>query len=233
MPDKLTHLAVRTIPARYAHGKLVEINSHSIMSKWFAESGKLVQRLFTRVLEMVEDSSCFVVVLIDEVESLTSARAGAMNGREPTDAIRVRATSLCHPAQVHRWRPLLMMIGRAGMRTGRQCAADAARQAQEQTERARNDNVKPVVRHRCVHPHLTRTHASPNELTALAHLLRRPGLYRPRRHQAVHWPSARPSRVLDPAGVLERAHAERDRPACGTLPTLLPFLRAAADECRE
>ena len=77
-------------PPRYAHGKLVEINSHSIMSKWFAESGKLVQRLFTRVLEMVEDSSCFVVVLIDEVESLTSARAGAMNGREPTDAIRVR-----------------------------------------------------------------------------------------------------------------------------------------------
>lgn len=67
----------------------MEINSHSIMSKWFSESGKLVQRLFTKVLELVEDESQFVVVLIDEVESLTSARAGAMSGKEPSDAVRV------------------------------------------------------------------------------------------------------------------------------------------------
>lgn len=59
------------------------------MSKWFSESGKLVQRLFTKVLEMVEDENTFVVVLIDEVESLTSARAGAMSGKEPSDAVRV------------------------------------------------------------------------------------------------------------------------------------------------
>lgn len=31
----------------------------------------------------------FVVVLIDEVESLTAARAGAMSGKEPSDALRV------------------------------------------------------------------------------------------------------------------------------------------------
>lgn len=59
------------------------------MSKWFSESGKLVQRLFTHVLELVEDETCFVVVLIDEVESLTAARAGAMSGKEPSDAVRV------------------------------------------------------------------------------------------------------------------------------------------------
>lgn len=59
------------------------------MSKWFSESGKLVQRLFTKVLELVEDESQFVIVLIDEVESLTSARAGAMSGKEPSDAVRV------------------------------------------------------------------------------------------------------------------------------------------------
>ena len=74
----------------YEHGKLIEINSHSLFSKWFSESGKLVQRLFAAVTEMVDDESGFVVVLIDEVESLTAARAGAMSGKEPSDALRVR-----------------------------------------------------------------------------------------------------------------------------------------------
>ncbi|KAG7530943.1 hypothetical protein FFLO_04671 [Filobasidium floriforme] len=81
-------LAIR-LSERYARGRLVEINSHSLFSKWFSESGKLVQKLFARVNEMVEDESGFVVVLIDEVESLTAARAGAMSGTEPSDALRV------------------------------------------------------------------------------------------------------------------------------------------------
>ena len=81
-------LAIR-LSSRYTHGKLVEINSHSLFSKWFSESGKLVQKLFARVQEMVDDQSGFVVVLIDEVESLTAARAGAVGGTEPSDALRV------------------------------------------------------------------------------------------------------------------------------------------------
>ncbi|GAA5869127.1 hypothetical protein JCM3774_003958 [Rhodotorula dairenensis] len=81
-------LAIR-LSDRYEHGKLVEINSHSLFSKWFSESGKLVQRLFAQVTELVEEEGSFVVVLIDEVESLTAARAGAMSGKEPSDALRV------------------------------------------------------------------------------------------------------------------------------------------------
>ncbi|GAA5856603.1 hypothetical protein JCM8547_005885 [Rhodosporidiobolus lusitaniae] len=81
-------LAIR-LSDRYQAGKLIEINSHSLFSKWFSESGKLVQRLFAQVTEMVDDEGCFVVVLIDEVESLTAARAGAMSGKEPSDALRV------------------------------------------------------------------------------------------------------------------------------------------------
>jgi hypothetical protein len=53
-----------THDARYEYGKLVEINSHSLFSKWFSESGKLVQRLFAQVTELVEDEASFVVVLI-------------------------------------------------------------------------------------------------------------------------------------------------------------------------
>ncbi|KAE8271165.1 hypothetical protein A4X09_0g1194 [Tilletia walkeri] len=81
-------LAIR-LSDRYSHGKLVEINSHSLFSKWFSESGKLVQRLFSMVTELVEDEDGFVVVLIDEVESLTASRTASMSGSEPSDALRV------------------------------------------------------------------------------------------------------------------------------------------------
>jgi hypothetical protein len=94
----------------YSHARLLEINSHSLFSKWFSESGKLVQRLFHSITELVEEEDSFVVVLIgihfpfhthtyiitqtmndeiDEVESLTAARAGAMAGTEPSDGLRV------------------------------------------------------------------------------------------------------------------------------------------------
>lgn len=49
---------------RYSHGRLLEINSHSLFSRWFSESGKLVQKLFSSIMEMVEDEETFVIVLI-------------------------------------------------------------------------------------------------------------------------------------------------------------------------
>ncbi len=48
----------------YPHSRLLEINSHSLFSRWFSESGKLVQRLFSTVTDMVEEEDTFVVVLI-------------------------------------------------------------------------------------------------------------------------------------------------------------------------
>lgn len=81
-------LAIR-LSAQYTHGKLVEINSHSLFSKWFSESGKLVHRLFELINELLADDTGFVVVLIDEIESLTKARASAAAGVEPSDSIRV------------------------------------------------------------------------------------------------------------------------------------------------
>ncbi|ETW84330.1 AAA+-type ATPase [Heterobasidion irregulare TC 32-1] len=81
-------LSIR-LSQRYSHARLLEINSHSLFSRWFSESGKLVQRLFSSVMDLVDDEDTFVVVLIDEVESLTAARAGAMAGTEPSDALRV------------------------------------------------------------------------------------------------------------------------------------------------
>ena len=40
---------------RFASAQLIEINAHSLFSKWFSESGKLVARLFQAINEMVDD----------------------------------------------------------------------------------------------------------------------------------------------------------------------------------
>ncbi|XP_785120.1 pachytene checkpoint protein 2 homolog [Strongylocentrotus purpuratus] len=74
---------------RYKYGQLVEINSHSLFSRWFSESGKLVMKMFSKIQELVSDPDSLVCILIDEVESLTSARKSALAGTEPSDAIRV------------------------------------------------------------------------------------------------------------------------------------------------
>lgn len=81
-------LAIR-MQYRYNQGQLIEINAHSLFSKYFSESGKLVLKLFTKIREIIEDEDSFVCVLIDEVESLTAARKAALSGNEPSDSIRV------------------------------------------------------------------------------------------------------------------------------------------------
>ncbi|KAL3642315.1 nucleolar component of the pachytene checkpoint [Castilleja foliolosa] len=75
--------------SRYPQCQLIEVNAHSLFSKWFSESGKLVAKLFSKIQEMVEDESNLVFVLIDEVESLAAARKAALSGSEPSDSIRV------------------------------------------------------------------------------------------------------------------------------------------------
>ncbi|KAK9117313.1 hypothetical protein Sjap_016260 [Stephania japonica] len=75
--------------SRYPQCQLIEVNAHSLFSKWFSESGKLVAKLFQKIQEMVEEEDNLVFVLIDEVESLAAARKAALSGSEPSDSIRV------------------------------------------------------------------------------------------------------------------------------------------------
>ncbi|RZB84914.1 pachytene checkpoint protein 2 -like [Asbolus verrucosus] len=74
---------------RYDSGILIEINSHSLFSKWFSESGKLVTMMFAKISEIVENPRLLVCVLIDEVESLAHARTQCISGNEPSDSVRV------------------------------------------------------------------------------------------------------------------------------------------------
>ncbi len=94
---------------RYNTGQLIEINAHSLFSKWFSESGKLVMKLFNRIQEIVEDEDSFVCVLIDEVESLTAARKSALAGTEPSDSIRVVNAVLTQIDQLKKAKNVLIL----------------------------------------------------------------------------------------------------------------------------
>lgn len=88
---------------RYSYGQFVEINSHSLFSKWFSESGKLVTKMFQKIQQLIDDKDALVFVLIDEVESLTAARNASQAGTEPSDAIRVVNSVLTQLDQIKRY----------------------------------------------------------------------------------------------------------------------------------
>ncbi|KAL0222559.1 hypothetical protein RCL1_002413 [Eukaryota sp. TZLM3-RCL] len=85
----LAHKLSIRLQSRYSNSNLVEINAHSLFSRWFSESGKLVMRMFDTISDLLSDPQSFLIVLIDEVESLSASRKAAMSGSEPSDAIRV------------------------------------------------------------------------------------------------------------------------------------------------
>lgn len=101
-------LSIR-LSKRFRYGQLLEINSHSLFSKWFSESGKLVMKMFQRIQELIDDPEALVFVLIDEVESLTAARTAAMSGSEPSDAIRVVNALLTQIDQIKKYPNVLIL----------------------------------------------------------------------------------------------------------------------------
>lgn len=82
-------LAIRFATCGYPRACLLDINAHSLFSRWFSESGKQVLHLFDQIHRIAADASCLVCCVIDEVESLAAARVSAMKGNEPSDSIRV------------------------------------------------------------------------------------------------------------------------------------------------
>ena len=94
---------------RFSHSEFVEINSHSLFSKWFSESGKLVMKLFNEMKSILENSRVLVCILIDEVESLAHARKACSSGAEPTDSIRVVNALLTQLDQIKRYPNVLIL----------------------------------------------------------------------------------------------------------------------------
>ncbi|KAF2142209.1 uncharacterized protein K452DRAFT_298194 [Aplosporella prunicola CBS 121167] len=72
----------------YTNSKLVEIDSQSLLSKWFGESGKLVGKIFEQIQVMANDDATLVCVLIDEVETIAGAREKSLGSNDVRDAMR-------------------------------------------------------------------------------------------------------------------------------------------------
>ncbi|KAH8581566.1 Pch2p like AAA ATpase [Cryptosporidium sp. chipmunk genotype I] len=74
---------------RYKNIYLIEISAHSLFSKWFSESGKTVVKLFSKIKSLLEEPESFVNIVIDEIESISTARKQSLGRNEPSDSIRV------------------------------------------------------------------------------------------------------------------------------------------------
>lgn len=94
---------------RFERGIILEVNTHSLFSKWFAESGKMVKKLFDKLNTIADSNDTLVFVLIDEVESLATTRQSSMNGSDPSDAIRVVNALLTQIDQIRRRKNVILM----------------------------------------------------------------------------------------------------------------------------
>lgn len=81
----------------------VEVNSHSLFSRWFSESGKLILRLFSEIEKLAEQTNWLVFILIDEVESLTIGRNSAFSGTDPSDSVRAANAVLTQLDKIKRF----------------------------------------------------------------------------------------------------------------------------------
>lgn len=70
-------------------GTLVEINTNSLLSKYFSESGRLVGAAFERVRYIALDQTKLVCVIMDEVETIAGSRERSSAGTECSDGLRV------------------------------------------------------------------------------------------------------------------------------------------------
>eukprot|EP00796_Vickermania_ingenoplastis_P008249 gene8249-5770_t len=97
------------LQALFPRSVLVEIQSQQMFSRWFSESGKNVVQVFSQLRKLAEDPECLVCVLMDEVESLVSARTTSVQGGEPTDALRAVNAILTEVDDLQKYSNVLLL----------------------------------------------------------------------------------------------------------------------------
>jgi len=106
--QKLSIRLLELQPAPFSRFRFMEVNAHALFSKWFSESGKLVQKLFEGIKQQLDDDrSLFYFILIDEVESLASSRAHG--GNDPQDAVRAGNAVLTQLDRLKRYPNVLVL----------------------------------------------------------------------------------------------------------------------------
>uniref|UniRef100_A0A0K0DTH2 AAA domain-containing protein n=1 Tax=Strongyloides stercoralis TaxID=6248 RepID=A0A0K0DTH2_STRER len=99
----------------YKNSILIEINCHSLFSKWFSQSAKLVNLLFDKILNTYAvNKNVMVFVLIDEIESIGLSREKSMGKNDPGDVVRV-LNSLLTQLDKTKMFPNVMFIGTSNM----------------------------------------------------------------------------------------------------------------------
>ncbi|KAK1823139.1 hypothetical protein LTR12_002442 [Friedmanniomyces endolithicus] len=67
---------------------LIELNTSSMLSKYFGESGKLISATFERVYAAAQDSGTLICVVMDEVETIAGSRERSTASGECNDGMR-------------------------------------------------------------------------------------------------------------------------------------------------
>ncbi|KAM3415060.1 hypothetical protein BST61_g10195 [Cercospora zeina] len=80
-------LSIR-LSAMYPQAVLMEVNTTTMLSKYFGESGKLIASLFDKIHGMAQSSTTLVCVVIDEIETIAGSREKANAGGECSDGVR-------------------------------------------------------------------------------------------------------------------------------------------------
>ena len=78
----------------FEHFYLYELNTSSLFSKWFSESSHNLSRFFDEIVLLSSTPLSFIIILIDEIESLSISRLSSLSANEPSDMLRVVNTLL-------------------------------------------------------------------------------------------------------------------------------------------
>lgn len=93
----------------YPSTKLIEIKTATILSKYFSESARKVDDMFTAIEKLCKDEpDQFLCVLIDEVESIANCRESSMHG-EAQDSLRATNALLTGLDRVKEFHNLIIL----------------------------------------------------------------------------------------------------------------------------
>jgi len=67
---------------------MIQIKTATLLSKYYSESAKQVDQIFTYIEKMCQERDKFICVLIDEVESIANSRVSSTKHREAQGSLR-------------------------------------------------------------------------------------------------------------------------------------------------
>lgn len=97
------------LSSTYSRTGLIQIRTAALLSKFYGESAKQVDKIFATIATMCEeDEQQFVCVMIDEVESIASSRESSMHG-EAQDSLRATNALLTGLDKARKYRNIMFL----------------------------------------------------------------------------------------------------------------------------